>query len=64
MSNPNPVLSAGQLAIMAVVVLACMAFWLTAVVVAARDPRRHRAEVTPISPPEPAAEETERESAA
>jgi hypothetical protein len=48
MSYPNSALSAGQLVIMAVVVVACLAFWLTAVFIAARDPRRRHAGVTPL----------------
>lgn len=37
--NPNSALSAGQLAIMAVVVTASLAVWLIAVFLAARQPR-------------------------
>jgi hypothetical protein len=37
---PNSALSAGELAIIAVVPLLCLAIWLIAVFVAARDPRR------------------------
>ncbi len=37
---PNNVLSAGQLAIMAVVVVASLAAWLTLVLLADRQPRR------------------------
>lgn len=37
--NPNSALSAGQLAIMAVVVTASLAAWLIAVFLAARQPR-------------------------
>jgi len=62
MSYPNSALSAGQIAIMVTVVVACMAIWLIAVFVAARDPwRGHHAEITPIQPP---AEETEHKAAA
>jgi hypothetical protein len=37
---PNSPLSAGQLAIIAVVPVLCLAFWLIGVFVAAREPRR------------------------
>jgi hypothetical protein len=37
---PNSALSAGQLAIIAVVPVLCLAFWLIGVFVAAREPRR------------------------
>ena len=37
---PNSALSAGQLAIIAVVPVLCLAIWLIGVFVAARDPRR------------------------
>ena len=37
---PNSALSAGQLAIMAVVVVVSLAAWLTAVMLAARQPHR------------------------
>lgn len=37
--NPDSALSAGQLAIMAVVVTACLAVWLIIVFLAARQPR-------------------------
>ena len=49
MSYPNSAVSAGELAIMAIVMVACLAVWLTAVFVAARDPRPgHEAGVTPL----------------
>ena len=41
MSDPNSTLSAWQLAIMAVVIVASLAVWLIAVYLADRDPRRH-----------------------
>ncbi len=41
MSDPNSTLSAWQLAIMAVVIVASLAAWLIAVYLADRDPRRH-----------------------
>jgi hypothetical protein len=37
---PNSALSAGQLAIIAVVPVLCLAIWLIGVFVAAREPRR------------------------
>ena len=37
---PNSALSAGQLAIIVVVPVLCLAFWLIGVFVAAREPRR------------------------
>jgi len=37
---PNSALSAGQLALIVVVPLLCLAFWLIGVFVAAREPRR------------------------
>ena len=39
---PNTSLAAWQLAVMAVVAIAALAVWLTAVYLAARDPGRHR----------------------
>jgi membrane protein implicated in regulation of membrane protease activity len=50
MSNPNNALSAWQLAVMAVVVVAVLAAWLVAIYLAAREPRRDGA--TPTSPSE------------
>jgi membrane protein implicated in regulation of membrane protease activity len=43
MSYPNSALSAWQLAIMAVVVVACLSAWLIAVFLADREPRHDRA---------------------
>jgi len=37
---PNSALSAGQLAAIAIIAIACLAIWLGAVFVAAREPRR------------------------
>jgi hypothetical protein len=37
---PNPAVSAGELAIIAVVPVLCLAIWLITVFVAAREPRR------------------------
>lgn len=39
---PNSALSAGQLAIIAVVAVLTLAIWIGGVFVAARDPRRHQ----------------------
>ncbi len=44
---PDNALSAGQLAIMAVVVVVSLAAWLTLVMLAARDPRRRAAGARP-----------------
>jgi ABC-type nickel/cobalt efflux system permease component RcnA len=41
MSDPNSTLSAWQLTIMAVVIVASLAAWLIAVYLADRDPHRH-----------------------
>ena len=41
MSDPNSALSAWQLAIMAVVIVASLAVWLIAIYLADRDTRRH-----------------------
>jgi hypothetical protein len=38
---PNSALSAGQLALIAVVAAVCLAIWIGGVFVAAREPRRH-----------------------
>lgn len=48
---PNSALSAGQLAVMAVVVVLSLAAWLIAVALAARQPRGTSAEVN-TGPPE------------
>ena len=40
---PNSALSAGQLALIAVVAAVCLAIWIGSVFVAAREPRRDRA---------------------
>jgi hypothetical protein len=45
MSYPNSALSAWQLAVMAVVAVTALAVWLTAVFLAAREPRPDRAAV-------------------
>jgi hypothetical protein len=49
---PNTALSAWQLAIMAMVPVTALAVWLTAIFLAAREPRRDRA--TAVSPGETA----------
>ncbi len=62
---PNPALSAGQLALIAVVAVLALAVWLTGVYVAAREPR-HRgsgAEV-PSLPRHPAEAEDQGRKAA
>ena len=62
---PNSALSAGQLAIIAVVAALCLAFWIGSVFVAAREPRqRGSATGTASLPQRPsAAEEPERKAA-
>ena len=46
---PNSALSAGQLAIIAVVAVLCLALWLIGVFVAAREPRsRQHAGMAPV----------------
>jgi hypothetical protein len=37
---PNPALSAGQLALIAVVAVVCLAIWIGSVFIAAREPRQ------------------------
>jgi len=49
---PNSALSAGQLAIIAVVAVLCLGFWLGAVFVAARQPRHREAGAETASPPQ------------
>jgi len=61
--NPNSALSAGQLAIMAVVVTASLAAWLIAVFLAARQPRRTSVAAS-AAPPEEGAAVTELPSSA
>ena len=55
--NPNTALSAWQLAIMAVVPVAALAAWLSAIFLAAREPRG-RAQASAASPAGAAAPET------
>ena len=57
---PNTVLAAWQLALIAVVAVAGVAFWLAAVYLAAREPRDHAVasqtpsgELSPAAEPEP-----------
>lgn len=49
---PNPALSAGQLALIAVVAVLGVAIWLTGVFVAAREPRRRDHAASTASLPE------------
>ena len=51
---PNSDLSAGTLAIIAVVTMACLVIWIAGVFVAARPPRRDRAAATTSLPQRPA----------
>jgi hypothetical protein len=62
---PNPALSAGQLAIIAVVAVLSLAIWLTGVYVAAREPRdRGSGAEIPSLPRHPAdVEDQERKAA-
>jgi hypothetical protein len=55
--NPNSALSAWQLAVMAVVPVAALAVWLTAIFLSAREPRG-RAQAAAASPAHMAALET------
>jgi hypothetical protein len=56
---PNSALSAGQLALIAVVPVLCLAIWLVAVFVAARDPRRRQSGAGTTSLPQHQANEEE-----
>ena len=62
---PNSALSAGQLALIAVVAVLCLAIWLTSVFVAAREPRRRESGAGTASLPQSPAvtEEAERKAA-
>ena len=62
---PNSALSAGQLAIIAVVAVLTLAFWLASVFVAAREPRRRAPGAGSVSPPQhlPDAEESQPKAA-
>ena len=58
---PNSALSAGQLALIAVVATLCLAIWIGGVFVAAREPRRHEAGAETASPPQQTADAKELE---
>jgi hypothetical protein len=62
---PNSALSAGQLALIAVVPVLCLAIWLVGVFVAARDPRRRESSAGTASLPQHQAnvEEPQRKAA-
>jgi hypothetical protein len=62
---PNPALSAGQLAIIAVVAVLALAIWIGGVFVAAREPRRRDSSAGTASLPEHPADmdEPERKAA-
>ena len=62
---PNSALSVGQLALIAVVAVVCLAIWLGAVFVAARQPRHREAGAGTVSPPQQMADmkEPERKAA-
>ena len=49
---PNSALSAGQLALIAVVAVLCVAFWLGSVFIAAREPRRRASSAGTASLPQ------------
>jgi hypothetical protein len=53
---PNSALSAGQLAIIAVVAVLCLAIWIGAVFVAAREPRHRESGAATASPPQQTAD--------
>ncbi len=52
---PNSALSAGQLALIAVVAVVCLSIWLVSVFIAARPPRRASNAETVSLPQNPAA---------
>jgi len=58
---PNSALSAGQLAVIAIVPVLSLAAWLILVFVADRQPRHRRAAGTTSLPEQPRAQEQERE---
>jgi hypothetical protein len=62
---PNSALSAGELAIIAVVAVLCLAFWIGSVFVAARPPRRRAsaAGTVPLPQHQSATEQAERKAA-
>jgi hypothetical protein len=62
---PNSALSAGQLALIAVVAVVCLAIWLGSVFVAAREPRRRESSAGTASLPQTPAitKEAERKAA-
>ena len=51
---PNSALSAGQMALVAVVAVVCLAIWLVGVFVAARPPRHRETGAQTASPPQTA----------
>ena len=62
---PNSVLSAGQLALIAVVAAVCLAVWIGGVFVAAREPRRRESSTGTTSlPRHPASTEEPQRKAA
>jgi hypothetical protein len=61
---PNSALSAGQLALIAVVATVCLAIWIGSVFIAGREPRRESGAGTASLPQHPAAtDELERKAA-
>jgi hypothetical protein len=62
--NPNTVLSAGQLALIAIVPVVCLAIWLASVFVAARQPRQRSGADAASLPQHPAiTDESQRKAA-
>jgi cytoskeletal protein RodZ len=56
---PNSALSAGQLALIAVVAVLTLAIWIIGVFVAAREPRRRDSDASTASTPQQQLAETE-----
>jgi hypothetical protein len=61
---PNSALSVGQLALIAVVAIVCLAIWISGVFIAAREPHRASSAGTASLPQNPAApDEPQRQAA-
>jgi len=60
---PNSALSAGQLALVVVVPVLCLAIWLGSVFIAAREPRRDSSAGTASQPQPAETEEPQRKAA-
>ena len=61
---PNSALSAGQLALIAVVAAVCLAIWIGSVFIAAREPRRESSAGSAALPRHPAATDEPQDKAA